>query len=81
MDPKREVLIQSVAEEIFKLIVQLPSRADCAAALSLVQCALIWQENPSASEVKTTQLLQCSMDGAMEMWKEQAFLRGVSSLD
>lgn len=81
MDPKREVLIQSVAEEIFKLIVQLPSRADCAAALSLVQCALIWQENPEGDESKTLNLLQSSTDGALQMWKEQAFLRGVSSLD
>jgi len=84
MDTKREALIQNVAEEIFKLISQLPSRADCAAALALVQCAIIWQENPSGIEDRTIKLLQSSTDGIMEMWKDQASRREackVASLD
>ena len=44
--PKREAAIQSTAQLIYGWIQQLPSPADGAAAIAMVQCALIMGQNP-----------------------------------
>lgn len=68
--PKREREIQKTAELIYSWIQQLPSPADGAAALAMVQCALIWGQGPK-DEAAVRKLLGFTVEGTVEMWRAQ----------
>lgn len=67
---KRERDIQSNAEFIYRWLQQLPSPADAAAALAMVQCALIMGQNPP-DEKTVRERMAATTEGVVDMWKQQ----------
>ena len=68
--PKREAAIQSTAQLIYGWIQQLPSPADGAAAIAMVQCALIMGQNPP-DEKTVRDRMAATTEGVVDMWKQQ----------
>jgi hypothetical protein len=68
--PKRERDIQSNAEFIYRWLQQLPSPADAAATLAMVQCALIMGQGPR-DEAEVRDKMRITTEGIVDMWKQQ----------
>jgi hypothetical protein len=68
--PKRERDIQGCAQLIYTWIQQLPSPADGAAAIAMVQCALIMGQNPP-DEKTVRERMAATTEGVVDMWKQQ----------
>jgi hypothetical protein len=65
-----KVQTKFTAEFIYRWLQQLPSPADAAATLAMVQCALIMGQNPPDEET-VRERMAATTEGVVDMWKQQ----------